>query len=97
MTESERQIEIAAMVTERNTLRREITCLENKLERIVEALRGVIAAIASKKKLHVIQGDGIASFEGATLPPINDILETQNRLVEAEDRLALLDQRIDGV
>ena len=98
MTREEQNAELIAMVAERNALRREIVCLENKLERIAQALRQVNAAIGAKSKLHVIQGDGIAAgIDGVTLPPISDILETQNRRIEAEERLAVLNWRIDGV
>ena len=98
MIDAEKQAEIGAMVTERNALRREIACLDNKLERIMRALSEVSAAIGGKGKLHVVQGDGISiGLDGATLPPIEVIMETQDRRVDAKERVAVLDQRIDGV
>ena len=98
MTEGDKAAEIAAMVTERNALRREIACIENKLDRIMRALSEVSGVLGGSGKLHVVQGDGISiGLDGATLPPIEVIRETQNRLVAAKARVAVLDQRIDGV
>ncbi len=42
MTQDEKDKEISAMVQERNKLRGEIACLENKKERIQKGLRALL-------------------------------------------------------
>ncbi len=98
MTDGEQQAEIAAMVAEKNALRREICCLENKQERIRNALSEVLSAMKAGHRLSVMRNEGIvASGDGAILPPVESILETQNRLLDARKRLEVVTQRLDGV
>lgn len=98
MTENEKQVEIAAMVTERNELRRKINCLENKQDRISKALAEIKTALASSQKISAIQGGGIvASADGAELPPVAEILDTHNQIVDAKARVEVLTERINNV
>lgn len=100
MTDAEKRNEIAAMVVERNELRRTITCLTNKLDRIATALAQVAAAVKAEEPLSIVAGDsrGIAAGQdGVMLPPGEEIVETQTSLIVARERLAELERRIDSV
>ena len=98
MTDEERQAEIAAIVRERNSLRRDVICLENKLDRVKRAMSLVQSGLGTDRKLVAIQGGGIAaSTDAPEMPPANEILEAQNQLVAAKARLDVLNSRLDGV
>lgn len=64
MNDDEQQAEIAAMVMERNSVRRDVNCLENKLDRIKHAMSLVQSGLGTDRKLVAIQGGGLP------LPPI---------------------------
>lgn len=96
MTRDEQDAEIASMARDRRKLLREIACLENKIERIRRALSEINAAIAAGQKLHEVRDEGIVtSRDGTTLPPVEDIMKAQNRLLEARNELAVLEERLD--
>ena len=98
MTDGEQQAEIAAMVAEKNALRRKVSCLENKQERIRNALSEVLSTMNVGQRLSVMRNEWIvASGDGAILPPVESHLETQNRLLDAKKRLEVVTQRLDGV
>ena len=98
MTKGEQENEIAAMVAERNQLRRTIACLDNKLDRIEKALLHVGGAIRNRKRIYAVRDEGITGLEnGPPLPPVAEIMETQNQRLDAKQRLDEVERRIDSV
>ncbi len=98
MTENEKNNEIGVMVSERNELRRTIVCLENKLDRITQALSKTQSSIAAKDSLS-LNTDGEIVFDNdlSTLPTPADIADVQNRRLDAENRLQELEKRLNSV
>ena len=96
MTKDEQQSEIAAMVTKRNELRRTVACLEQKLDRISEALSEVRSAIREGEPLRsTTDGEIFAAGDGTPLPPVAEIARAQNDLLDASRRLEEVERRLE--
>ncbi len=87
------------MVRERNDLHRKIACLENKRGRITTALAGVERAIRHQVQICPVDTGSIISLGSnlPALPPVSEIMETQNNLLNAKRRLGDLERRIASI
>ena len=68
------------------------------MDRIRKALSQVSQAIDSNQRLSSVNETGIvAGPQGDALPPVAEIKNTHNRLIDATKRLNEIEQRLDGV
>lgn len=100
MTDGQNPGDIAALLAERNELRREIAGRESKWSRIRLAFGQVREDMELGKRLHKVTGEEsgiIGRLDGAPLPEIGEILETHNRLLDARVELEEIERQLDSV
>ena len=96
MSEDEQAEQLRNTVTERNKLRREIACLDAKLENIASALRLTLSCIQERQRVNLTtDGELVAANDAPTLPLPATIKRILNRRIDAEIQLERAEQRID--